>query len=214
MKIVKLGEVIDIYSGQIMSRIKANKPEETGDYVTTKIMRVIVPKAITSDGLINIQDIVEEKIIVTDINILNKETGETELIIPIDSKRITALGDIVIKLSTPFDSATITEETEGCLVPSFCAIIRNKGLIDKDYLQAFLNSKLCKEQLRAKVVGAVMTILSIGKIKEIEVPIPEMEQQIIIGKNYREAQNKISTLKKIVELETKRNDIQFINMVK
>jgi restriction endonuclease S subunit len=177
-------------------------------------MKVIVPKAITPEGLINLEDIVEEKIIVTDINIIDKETGETEFVMPIDSKRITSLGDIVIKLSTPFDSATITEDTIGCLIPSFCAIIRNKGLIDEDYLQAFLNSKLCKDQLRAKVVGTVMTILSIGKIKEIEIPIPETDQQIAIGKRYREAQTKISTLKKIVELETKRNDIQFINMVK
>ena len=214
MKVVKLGEVIDIYSGQIMSRVKADKPEETGDYITTKTMKVIVPKAITSEGLINLEDIVEEKIIVTDINIIDKETGETEFVMPIDSKRITSLGDIVIKLSTPFDSATITEDAIGCLIPSFCAIIRNKGLIDEDYLQAFLNSKLCKDQLRAKVVGTVMTILSIGKIKEIEIPIPETDQQITIGKRYREAQTKISTLKKIVELETKRNDIQFINMVK
>ena len=213
MRIVKLGEVVDIYSGQIMSRVKADKPEETGDYITTKTMKVIVPKAITSDGLINLEDIVEEKIIVTDIN-SDKETGETELVMPIDSRRITSLRDIVIKLSTPFDSATITEETVGCLIPSFCAIIRNKGLINEDYLQAFLNSKLCKEQLRAKVVGSVMTILSIGKIKEIEIPIPEIDQQISIGKKYRETQTKISTLKKIVELETKRNDIQFINMVK
>lgn len=81
-------------------------------------------------------------------------------------------------------------------------------------LQAFLNSKLCKEQLKAKVVGAVMTILSIGKIKEIDIPIPAMEQQIAIGKRYKETQLKIATLKKIVELEAKRNDIQFINMVK
>lgn len=214
MKIVKLGEVIDIYSGQIMSRVKADKPESTGDYVATTDIKVIVPKAITSDGLISIDEIVEEKIIVTDINVKDKSAGEIEQILPIDNKRITALGDIVIKLSTPFDSATITEETTGCLIPSFCAIIRNKDIVNLDYLQAFLNSKLCKEQLKAKVVGAVMTILSIGKIREVEIPIPDMEQQVSIGKRYRETQLKISTLKKIVDLEAKRNDIQFINMVK
>ena len=214
MKIVKLGDVIDIYSGQIMSRVKADKPESAGDNVTTTNIKVIVPKAITSDGLISVDEIVEEKIIVTDINIKDKTTGEVEYVLPVDNKRITALGDIVIKLSTPFDSATITEETVGCLIPSFCAIIRNKDIVDLDYLQAFLNSKLCKEQLKAKVVGAVMTILSIGKIKEIDIPIPVMEQQIEIGKRYKETQLKIATLKKIVELEAKRNDIQFINMVK
>ena len=214
MKIVKLGEVIDIYSGQIMSRVKADKPESTGDGVATTNIKVIVPKAITSDGLISVDEIVEEKIIVTDINVKDKNTGEIEQVLPVDNKRITAVGDIVIKLSTPFDSATITEETAGCLIPSFCAIIRNKDIVNLDYLQAFLNSKLCKEQLKAKVVGAVMTILSIGKIKEVEIPIPNIEQQLAIGKRYRETQLKIATLKKIVDLEAKRNDIQFINMVK
>ena len=209
MKIVKLGEVIDVYSGQIMSRVKADKSEGEGDCISTTTMKVIVPKAITSDGLISVDEIVEEKIIVTD-----KSIEKVAVDLPVDNKRITALGDIVIKLSTPFDSATITDETVGCLIPSFCAIIRNKDIVCLDYLQAFLNSRLCKDQLKAKVIGAVMTILSIGKIKEIDIPVPDKEQQLIIGQRYRETQRKISTLKKIVELEAKRNDIQFINMVK
>ena len=41
MKIVKLVEVIDIYSGQIMSRVKADKPEATGVYVATTNIKVI-----------------------------------------------------------------------------------------------------------------------------------------------------------------------------
>ena len=60
MKIVKLGDVIDIYSGQIMSRVKADKPDSTGDNVTTTNIKVIVPKAITSDGLISVDEIVSK----------------------------------------------------------------------------------------------------------------------------------------------------------
>ena len=215
MKIIKLGEIADVYSGQIMSRVKAGDVERTGDYISSKTMKVIVPKSITSDGLIDLKDIAEEKIIVTDCKIVDdNEAAELESVLPIDNRRNTALGDIVIKLSAPFDSATITMETSGFLVPSFCAIIRNKSKLNSDYLQAFLNSDLCKEQLREKVAGAIITILSVGKIKDIEIPVPEAEQQRMIGTRYREAQRNIATFKKIAELEKKRNDILFLNMVK
>ena len=216
MKIVKLGEMADVYSGQIMSRVKAGDIERTGDYISSRIMKVIVPKSITSDGLIDLKDIAEEKIIVTDCKIVenNNEAAEFESVLPIDNRRVTSLGDIVIKLSAPFDSATITAETSGFLVPSFCAIIRNKSKLNSDYLQAFLNSDLCKEQLREKVAGAIITILSVGKVKDIEIPVPDAEQQRMIGAQYRETQCKIATFKKIAELEKKRNDVLFLNMVK
>ena len=193
MKMLKLGELVEIYSGQIMSRIVVDsKTKEEGIE-----FRVITPKAISQDGLI-----------------LNEELPREILKTAPDLNRITEVGDIVIKLSTPYDSATITKETMGCVVPSFCAILRNIKGVDKDYLQAFLSSKLCKEQLKSKVVGSVMTILSVGKIKDIDVPIPSLREQEEIGNRYREVQNRIVTLKKIVELESKRNDILFNNMVK
>lgn len=193
MKMLKLGELVEIYSGQIMSRIvvDSNIKEEGIEF------RVITPKAISQDGLI-----------------LKEELPSEILKTAPDVNRITEVGDIVIKLSTPYDSATITKETVGCVVPSFCAILRNIKGVDKDYLQAFLSSKLCKEQLKSKVVGSVMTILSVGKIKDIDVPIPSLREQEEIGNRYREVQNRIVTLKKIVELESKRNDILFNNMVK
>ena len=194
IKTLKMSDVADVVSGQIMSRISAEKSKE--DKSTTE-MRVIVPKAITSEGLISEADIPTERL----------------MSMP-DERRITKEGDIVIKLSTPFDSATITKEFVGCLVPSFCAIIRKNEnpMIYNDYLQAFLNSELCKEQLRAKVAGAVMTILSVGKINEVEIPVVHDYDQIVIGERYRETQEKVKTFKQIIELETKRNDVVFLNM--
>lgn len=191
----KIGDYtnIDVFSGQIMSRVTADA--KTSDEEKTKF-RVIVPKAILADGTLNASDLPVEEL----------------RLIP-DSNRITKLGDIVIKLSTPYDSAIITEEFVGCVVPSFCAIIRNRSEIKTEYLQAFLSSKLCKEQLRAKVAGTVMTILSVGKIKDIEIPVPDIEEIDEIGRNYIAVQKKIAILKKIVELESKRNDVIFYNLV-
>lgn len=193
MKIEKLENHIEITSGQIMSRITA---EDNGEDVAGA-WRIIVPKAITSDGFIDVEELAEEKL----------------KAIP-DTKRVTELNDIVIKLSTPFDAAIITEETVGCVVPSFCAIIRNKETLDLDYLMAYLSSKYCKEQLRARVTGAIMSILSIGKIKEIDVPVPSEEKQREIGRSFKRVQEKKHVIKQILELETKRNDIIFQELLK
>lgn len=194
MSMVKIEEVAEIFSGQIMSRITQADGKD-GD--NTYLFKIIVPKAISSEGLILESEIQNEQV----------------KIIP-DERRITKLGDIVIKLSTPFDSATITEKFVGCLVPSFCAIIRHSEKIDNDYLQAFLNSRFCKEQLKAKVAGAVMTILSIGKIGDVNIPLPGLEKQREIGTNYRLVQKRIAIVKEIIDLETKRNDILINDLVK
>lgn len=193
MKIEQFGNFVEITSGQIMTRLTA-KDDESESIGTWK---VVIPKAITSDGFISIEDMPEEK--------LKSEPPKD---------RITKVDDIVIKLSTPFDSAIVTEETAGCLVPSFCAIIRNNGNLNLDYLRAYLASKYCKEQLKSRVSGAVMSILSIGKIKSIDIPVPNLDEQKRIGERYRSVQEKIAIMNQIISLENKRNDVVFQELVK
>lgn len=193
MKKDQLGNQVDIISGQIMSRVVVK--EDSNDFA--EIRKVIIPKTITAEGYIEVESLPEEK-----------------LKVEAPPERITKVNDIVIKLSTPFDSAVITEESEGCLVPSFCAIIRNHDSIDLDYLRAFLVSKQCKDQLKAKVTGPVMSILSIGKIKSVELPMPEKKVQQQIGKHYAEIQEKKQLMRKIIVLENKRNDILFQELTK
>lgn len=192
MKLDTLENYVEIVSGQIMTRIATKDDAES-----IGVRKVVIPKAITSDGFLCIEDMPQEKL---------KLEPPTE--------RITKVNDIVIKLSTPFDSAIITKETEGCIVPSFCAIIRNQNSIDLNYLRAFLASKYCKEQLKAKVTGAVMSILSIGKIKSIEIPIPDISEQRQIGRHYNEVQEKLQIMNQIISLEKKRNDILFQELAK
>lgn len=193
MKIEQFGNFVEITSGQIMTRLTA-KDDESESIGTWK---VVIPKAITSDGFISIEDMPEEK--------LKSEPPKD---------RITMVDDIVIKLSTPFDSAIVTEETAGCLVPSFCAIIRNNGNLNLDYLRAYLASKYCKEQLKSRVTGAVMSILSIGKIKSIDIPVPNLDEQKRIGERYKSVQEKIAIMNQIISLENKRNDVVFQELVK
>lgn len=193
MENIKLGEVAEIISGQIMTRIKVDNPEDK----VVETRKVIIPKAITEDGFIK-TDVLPEEGLKTNI----------------DEKRITKEKDIVIKLNAPFDSATIGEDAEGCVVPSFCAIIRlnEDKRIMHEYVQAFLNSELCKEQLETKVQGSVMTLLTVGKLKDIVIPVPDEAKQHSIGMTYIETQDKLRLLNEIIELEKQKNSALFYEL--
>ena len=183
-----------IFSGQILSRIKANSVDDCKKG-SIEFCRVINPKVITTEGVIN-------------ETLIDKE----EPFVVSSKDKLTKEGDIIIKLSTPFDSATITNSTKNCIVPSFCATIRNNSidsLVTTDYLQAFLNSSICKKQLENMVLGIPMTIISIGMIKDIVIPIPNKRHQEQIGQAYRKMQEKHKILKQIFELENKKNEIIF-----
>ena len=115
--------------------------------------------------------------------------------------------------------ARINESAEGCIVPSFCVIIRpedSKAIADRivlpDYLVAFLNSSTCKDQLDSAVQGTVMTILSVGKVREISVPIPDEGKQHAIAMTYLETQYRISLLEEIQKLEKMKNDAVFAEL--
>lgn len=191
----KLSECgVKIIGGQIMSRVTAN-PEKGDEVIETR--KVLVPKCIHSDGTISAKDIPEEN-----------------LKVHADSKKLTQSGDIVMKLSTPYDAGLVTAETEGAIVPSFCAILKLDKSVNQDYLLAFLNSSTCKDQLRMQVSGSVMTVLSVGKIGSVDVPIPSSSEQHAIGSRFVETANRLAILQKIAELEAKRNDIVFKEMIK
>lgn len=194
-KLVSLKELnVELIGGQIMSRVTV---KDNSDDSVTEVRKVIIPKVINSDGTITVEDLPEEK-----------------LRVAADEKRITKIGDIVIKLSTPYDAAVIDEQSSGCLVPSFCAIIRHGLEIDTNYMLAYLNSSFCKEQLKQQVAGSNMAVLSVGKVASVLMPLPLKNEQIEIGNNYIKTQDRLKLIKQIVALETKRNDVFFKELVK
>lgn len=191
---MRISECSVIIGGQIMSRVTANI-EKDDDIVEKR--KVLIPKCIHSDGTITAEDMPEEN-----------------LKVAADPKRLTQIDDIVMKLSTPYDAGLVTEVTAGAIVPSFCAIMKTNGTIERDYLLAFLNSSACKDQLRIQVSGSIMTVLSVGRIGNVLVPIPTIKEQQEIGRRFTETAEKLAILKKITELEAKRNDIIFKELTK
>ncbi len=177
----KLSELATITGGQIITRVLAD--EINGDEVVERGRRTIVAKTI-SEGCINAEAVA-----------VNNYKAAS------DFKKLTHVEDIVMKLSAPYNACLIGEGEEEMLVSSFCSIIRDVRGVDKRYLVAFLNSDICQKQLANRVSGSIMSILSNGKLGEVEVPIPDLATQEAIGGFFEKTMKNRVLLKKIIKLE-------------
>ncbi len=180
---MKLKEVAKITVGQIMPRVSAeNKNEE--EIIGT--VNVLAPKAI-SDGII-----------------VKENLGELQICKKIDEEKITKEGDVVLKLSTPYDATYVTKENEGLAVPSFCAIIRVKeDKLDAKYLSAFFNTEYVREILKSKVMGSIRPMVKVSDLRNIDIPYVSEEDMADIGQAYILSGKKKSILSVMIETETK-----------
>ena len=157
--------------------------------------KILVPKAI-NDGLIDHSLLQKVK--------LNREVKD---------KFYTKMGDVIMKLSTPYDSCTIDrEEDEGLIVPSFSVIIRGvKDGYDPYFIMAFLSSKYAWNQIERLRSGRVMTILSNESVAELEIPEFSKSEIERISERYKNYLKFKRLSSEIMELEKERNDILFFS---
>mgnify|MGYP005807178353 CR=1 FL=1 len=175
MKIRKIGQLI---GGQVISRVKAKTEED----IIGKT-RILLPKAI-KNGIINHEDLSEISI-------------KTEL----DENKLTKAGDIVIKLSQPYDAAYITEKDEEILVTSYCLLLRERDIsINPRYLVLLINSEAYKEQAMLSASGATVPMLTKGKIENIDLKLNLERQEEIIKMNDKIKQ-KEEIFNEIIRLE-------------
>ena len=180
---MKLDEVAKIIVGQIMTRVSAENKNEND---TIGIVKVLVPKAI-SDGII-----------------VKEDLGELQICKMIDEKKFTREGDVVVKLSTPYDATYVTKENEGWAVPSFCAIIRvKKDEMDAKYLSAFLNTRYVREILKSKVMGSIRPMIKVTDLRNLDIPQVSKEDMEDIGQAYILSGKKKIILSDMIETETK-----------
>lgn len=179
-----LENIASVTAGQIMTRVTADK--DAGNQVAENV-KVLVPKAIVSGVIVK------------------EDLGKAELGKQIDEEKYTHEGDVVIKLSTPYDAAYVNEENAGIAIPSFCAAIRitDNDKMDAMYLTAFLNSSYVRDELTAKVVGSARPMIKITDIRALEVPELNMNDMQDIGKAFVLSGLKKATLQEMIDNETK-----------
>ena len=91
-----LENIASVTAGQIMTRVTAGK--DTGVQAVDNV-KVLIPKAIVSGVIVK------------------EDLGTAELSKQIDDEKYTHEGDVVIKLSTPYDAAYVTAEDVGIAIP-------------------------------------------------------------------------------------------------
>lgn len=156
IKIVKLGDISSITTGQVIKR----KEARPGD-VDAIQYRILTLKSFDEDGYL-----------------VKEELDSFKASEKIESKYITSKGDIVVRLSMPFTSITIDEESEGILIPSLFVVIRiNSNDILPSYLSLYLNSNKMKKQYIKEARGSAIQILKTSAFKEFEIMIPDMSIQ-------------------------------------
>ena len=181
---MRLENIASVTVGQIMTRVTADR--DSGDNVVDTV-KVLAPKAISSGVIVK------------------EDLGDAELTKVIDEDKFTQAGDVVIKLSTPYDAAYVTEEYAGIAIPSFCAAIRitDENEMDATYLSAFLNSSYVREQLTAKVVGSARPMIKVTDIRALEIPKLSVEDRRDIGKAFILSGQKKATLQEMIDNESR-----------
>lgn len=182
---MKLGEISEIRTGLVLSR-KQSKSDTGIDY------KVLTLSSLEKEGRI-------------DLNLIENFKSMVEL----DSKLLTKRGNIMIRLSNPYTAVYIKKEYENILMPSLIASIEIKSNdFLPEYIQIFLNSETCKEQLRKEANGTVIVTVNTKILKELEIPeIPIEKQKDLIA-----YENSYYTEKKLTEklLQLKEKEFQMV----
>lgn len=190
---MKLKDIADCIITGVLTRRVVYDGEDNDS--SLKEGKILVPKAI-DDGLI-------------DHSLLQRVKLDKE----VKDKFYTKKGDVIMKLSTPYDSCFIDrEEDEGLIVPSFSLIIRGlKSDYDPYFIMAFLSSRYAWNQIERLRSGRAITILSNESVAELDIPeFKKLERERISEryKNYLEFKRMSS---EIIELEKERNDVMFFS---
>ena len=156
--------------------------------------KILVPKSVT-DGLID--------------HTLLQTSRLGKLV---KEKFYTRKGDVIMKLSTPYDSCVIEKkEDEGLIVPSFSVIIRGiRTPYDPYFIMAFLSSKRAWSQIERSRSGRALSIISNESVSELELPSFSETEMEVISTRFRRYLEFRRLSAEIIGLEKERNDILFL----
>lgn len=198
---MKLSDIAgEIYTGVLTRRVVFEEGElaamSEAEVATLESARILMPKAI-ADGVIDPNQLQEVK--------LKKEVKE---------KFRTHLGDVIMKLSSPYDCCVIEdEEDENLIVPSFCLRI---GSIDEEYdpyfIMAYLTSASAWKQIEKTMMGRALSIISNESVSELILPVMTPEKRREAGERYMKTLEFRRTAGRVIKLEKERNDSLFLSM--
>ncbi|MEK3980629.1 hypothetical protein MKY37_16505 [Psychrobacillus sp. FSL K6-2836] len=138
-----------------------------------------------------------------------------------DSERVTSIPIEVNKLSKlklasekmvvvnliSQKAVAIRAEHSGLLIPSNFVVIEGKGHFSPLYFEWYFNEHpFCRKQLLIARQGTSISPLSIQMLRELEIVMPPLDKQELIGKMYRGVKKK-----QALQMEQKQLEEQFMN---
>ena len=170
MKKVKLAEMAEIFSGLSYRRYL---DDDGMDF------EVVVQRSIKKDGVLS--------------------DFETLKLIEVKDRYFTRKGDVLMKLSYPYDVVCVKED--GLVVSDRIAIIRLKKDFHPDFIAHMLTNAHIKKQLHELGSSQKLPHTSLKEIKELELIVPDFTTQVKFGELLNTINEKIQQDLKVVEYD-------------
>ena len=118
-----------------------------------------------------------------------------------DEKFYSKKGDIVISLSAPNNVSLIEEDNY--IIPMQFAIIRLHDGYDSNFISAALKSSYFSNEINKRVEGTSLKTIKIEYIKEMELNIPDYDEQKKLGEYFKMLNQRNLLLERKIELNRK-----------
>lgn len=116
--------------------------------------------------------------------------------------------------SADFKSAVVqvAEDTEILATGNMFILEIDETKVNPYYMQAIFDSDLGRALFKSIYVGSAIPTISLEKLRKLEIPLPSIEEQNIIGEKYKEELERIADLKE--KLSTSREKLKQIYNIK
>ena len=183
-KTARLEELCTIKTGAPTSRAK-----KIPEGIEPRDVKVLLPRAMQAGAIV-------------DDELATEAVGEVK------EENFTHEGDVVIKLSTPYDSVYVDKAHEGIMITSFGMVLRKKpeAELDMQYLSMFLNLPQTNSVLQAVSTGqsVAMAMLKRQTVANIEVPLLPIERQQKLAALFQAVQERKRQYVRLIELDEER----------
>lgn len=188
---MKLEELCTIKTGAPTSRAK-----KIAEGIEPREVKVLLPRAMQGGAII------DEELAIETVGEVKEESFTRE-------------GDVVIKLSTPYDSVYIDKAHEGIMITSFGMVLRKKddAELDMRFLSLFLNLPQTNSILQAVSTGqsVAMAMLKRQTVADIEVSLLPLERQEKLASLFQVVRERKNQYERLIELD---NELVTSQMIK
>ena len=138
--------------------------------------------------------------------VILSKTPETELLKASCGIRLQKKDILLSKVTSTVKASIYVHEnnTEAYAQDNIYVLRVNEQVIDPYYLCAFFNSDIGSEMIEQKGVGSRMPVISVKNLRELEIPLPHLDAQHQIARQFKTRCSKIKRLKEELEIEQKK----------